>query len=143
MSENLPDNNQPAQPVYPAQPAAGMPGVPGTPGMHAAPAYGAVPAKVPGKTLGIAGLILAFLFSIVGLILSVVALAQSRKAGASNVPAVIGIVVGALGTIGWIFGIIVIAGLISSGLDVAQQCRDGAYSVMVAGQEVLCSTVSY
>lgn len=140
MSENLPDNNQPAQPFYPSQPTPGMAGVPG---MHAAPAYGAAPAKVPGKTLGIVGLILAFLFSILGLILSIVAFAQSRKAGASNVPAVIGIVVGALGTIGWIFGIIAIVGLISTSLDVAQQCLDGAYSVTVAGQEVLCSTVNY
>ncbi|QIK64256.1 DUF4190 domain-containing protein [Leucobacter viscericola] len=140
MSENLPDNNQPvqpAQPVPPAQPAPAAPGVP------AAPAYNAAPAAVPGKTLGIVGLILAFIMPLIGLILSIVAMVQSRKAGAKNIPALIGIIVGAIATIGWIIAIIAIIGLASAGIDAAQQCLDGATSVMVAGNEVLCSEINY
>ena len=47
------------------------------------PAYPppAAPAEVPGRTLGIVGLVLSFFTAIVGLIVSVIALRQSRKAG--------------------------------------------------------------
>lgn len=60
----------------------------------------------PGKTLGIVGLVLAFFFNLIGLILSVVAFNQSKKAGYKNTPAKIGIIVGAiitgLAVLGWI-----------------------------------------
>lgn len=49
-------------------------------------------APVPGKTLGIVALILAFFVQIVGLILGIVALVQSRRAGVKNTPAVWAIV---------------------------------------------------
>jgi hypothetical protein len=42
---------------------------------------------VPGKTLGIVGLVLAFVMPLLGLILSIVAKVQSRGAGAKNTPA--------------------------------------------------------
>ncbi|UWX97584.1 hypothetical protein N2K95_02545 [Arthrobacter zhaoxinii] len=67
------------------------------------PAYGQggypQPQVNPGQAMGIAGLITSFFFSVVGLVLSIVGLNQSRKAGMGNTPAVIGIIVGGLGTL--------------------------------------------
>ncbi|MBF4635370.1 hypothetical protein ITJ38_13225 [Agreia pratensis] len=50
----------------------------------------------PGKTLGIVGLVLAIVFNLIGLIISIVALQQSKAAGFKNTPAKIGIIVGAI-----------------------------------------------
>ncbi len=62
----------------------------------------------PGKPLGIVGLILAIFFNLIGLIISAVALSQSRKAGYKNTPALAGIIVGAvLLVLGIIISIIV------------------------------------
>jgi hypothetical protein len=62
--------------------------------------YGAAPpAEDPGKTLGIVGLVLSFFTAIIGLIISIVALRKSKKAGFKNAPALIGIIVGILSTI--------------------------------------------
>jgi hypothetical protein len=60
-----------------------------------APAAASAPAAVPGKTLGIVGLILAFIgpLSLLGLILSIVAKVQSKRAGVKNTPATVGIVI--------------------------------------------------
>ncbi len=57
-------------------------------------AYNQAPAPVPGKTLGIVALIVAFFANLIGLILGIVALSQSRKAGVQNLPAVWAIIVG-------------------------------------------------
>lgn len=63
----------------------------------------------PGKTLGIVGLVLAFFFNVIGLILSIIAFNQSKTAGYKNTPATIGIIVGAiitgLAVLGWIAAI--------------------------------------
>lgn len=78
-----------------------------------------VPAPAPapvsdGRTLGIVGLILAIFFSLIGLIVSIVALNQSKKAGVSNGPAVAGIVIGIIGlVVGLIVAITTIAGIVS------------------------------
>ncbi|SDY87401.1 hypothetical protein [Herbiconiux ginsengi] len=62
----------------------------------------------PGKTLGIVGLILAIFFNLIGLIVSAIALSQSKKAGFKNTPALAGVIVGAvLLVIGIIVSIIV------------------------------------
>jgi len=61
-----------------------------------------VPAAAPvsdGKTLGIVGLVLAFLFSIAGLIVSIIARGQSKRAGVSNTPATAGIIISIIGII--------------------------------------------
>lgn len=50
----------------------------------------------PGKTLGIVGLVLAIILPLVGLIISIVASSQSKKAGYSNGIAKAGIIVGAI-----------------------------------------------
>ncbi|MEH0109939.1 DUF4190 domain-containing protein [Tersicoccus sp. MR15.9] len=73
--------------------------------------YGQPPVarRNPGMTIGIVGLVLSALsllifgfLSIPGLILSVIGLQQSRRAGMRNVPAIIGTVVGAIALILWI-----------------------------------------
>ena len=51
------------------------------------------PAPAPdGKTLGIGGLVLAFLLPLAGLIVSIIASGQSKKAGVPNGPAKAGII---------------------------------------------------
>jgi hypothetical protein len=52
------------------------------------------PADYPGKTLGIVGLVLAILAPVVGIILSAIALSQSKNAGYPNKLAKIGLIVG-------------------------------------------------
>ena len=62
--------------------------------------YQAVPpqpaAQDPGRTLGIVGLILAFFYSLIGMIISIVAYRQSAQAGYKNNIALAGIIVGAV-----------------------------------------------
>jgi hypothetical protein len=75
-----------------------------------APAPAAAPGD--GKTLGIVGLVLAFVFALAGLIVSVVASRQSKAAGVPNTPAKVGIVLSIIFLIGqiiWLIAIIVIA----------------------------------
>ena len=79
------------------------------------------PAVVPGKTLGIVALILAFIASPIGFILGLVAKSQSKKAGAKNTPATVAIVLGLIFTIGYI----IVFGSIAAGLGaLASQCAD-------------------
>ncbi|MCC9206400.1 DUF4190 domain-containing protein [Arthrobacter sp. zg-Y769] len=68
----------------------------------------------PGQAMGIAGLITSFLVAVVGLVLSIVGLNQSRNAGMTNVPAVIGIIVGAVGTLFWLlFFVLLLIGIVA------------------------------
>ncbi|WP_378148313.1 septum formation family protein [Cnuibacter sp. UC19_7] len=95
-------------PGYPGNGGPGYPGGPGQPPQN--------PGDFPGKTLGIVGLIVAIFANVVGLIISIIARNQSKRAGYKNGPATAGIVVGAvltgIGVIVAIFSIIavVIAG---------------------------------
>jgi uncharacterized membrane protein len=77
----------------------------------------------PGKTLGIVGLVLAIFFNLIGLIVSAVALNQSKKAGFKNTPALVGVIVGA---------VLLVIGIILSitffGLIVAAINSGGSYS---------------
>lgn len=72
------------------------------------PGYGqqqpVAPAEDPGKTLGIVGLILAFLASLVGLIISIIAFRKSKAAGHKNTLALAGIIVGAVVTLVYVVG---------------------------------------
>lgn len=96
---------------------------------EASPASAPVPAPAgtdyPGKTLGIVGLILAFVFTIVGLIVSIIANGQSKAAGYKNGPAKAGIIVSivliALGIIGGIVFAVAGASLFGG---LAQVCND-------------------
>ncbi|WP_344801268.1 hypothetical protein [Microlunatus ginsengisoli] len=75
----------------------------------------------PGRTLGIVGLILSPFVGLVGLILSLVALRRSKRAGFGNVPAMIGAIVGGLATLGVLVAIVVGGLAIGSAVDA---CRD-------------------
>jgi hypothetical protein len=57
------------------------------------------PADFPGKTLGIVGLVLAIVAPVVGVIVSAIALNQSKKAGFENKLAKIGLIVGIVLTV--------------------------------------------
>ncbi|MFB2580791.1 hypothetical protein ACEXQD_06040 [Herbiconiux sp. P15] len=50
----------------------------------------------PGKTLGIVGLVVAIIANLIGLIISAIALSQSKKAGYKNTPALAGVIIGAV-----------------------------------------------
>lgn len=56
-----------------------------------APAPGPAPVA-DGKTLGIVGLVLAFLIPIAGLIVSIIARNQSKAVGVENTPAKVGLI---------------------------------------------------
>jgi hypothetical protein len=75
----------------------------------------------PGKTLGIVGLILSFFTTIIGLIISAVALSQSKKAGFKNTPALVGVIIGSIGVVvGIIIAIVAIVTLVAVGNQCAQ-----------------------
>ncbi len=98
-----------------------------------------VPAGVnyPGKMLGIAGLIAAFPFGLIGLILSIVAFVQSRKAGYQNVPAIVGIVVGAVTLLVFTAVVIVVGVMLAS---IIGQCAElGPGTHYVGGAKYTCS----
>lgn len=82
-----------------------------------------VRAATPGKTLGIIGFVLSLLgpLTFVGLVLSIIATVQSRKAKTKNGIALAGIIIGALGTV--IAILLIIAG-IASAAAIAQQCAE-------------------
>ena len=108
---NVPSDHTPP-PAYPTAPPAAPAGtVPGAP--------------IPGKTLGIVALIVAFFANIIGLILGIVALVQSRKAGYKNTPAVWAIIVGAVLAVVGVILVIVLVGVFAAGAgELLQQCAD-------------------
>ncbi|MCK9794335.1 hypothetical protein M1843_11320 [Isoptericola sp. 4D.3] len=70
-----------AQPGYdqPGYPQAGYPQAP-----YPAPGYPAYAPEPPGKTMGIVGFILAFVISPAGIVVSAMALSESKKVGYPN-----------------------------------------------------------
>lgn len=108
---NAPADHTPPAPTYPSAPPAPAGAAPGAP--------------VPGKTFGIVALIVAFFANIIGLILGIVALVQSRKAGHKNTPAVWAIIVGAVLTVVGIIVAIVLVSIFAAGAaDLLRQCAD-------------------
>jgi hypothetical protein len=110
---------------------------------NAAPAapQPAAPAENPGKTLGIVGLILAFFFQLPALIVSIIGLNKSKKAGFKNGPALAGIILSIVFGIGWIIGtIVLVAGLATIGADpegfLCDQVGTGTYEV--EGETIVC-----
>jgi len=109
---------------------------PGVPPQQPAAPYSPQPVN-PGQTLGVVGLVLDFIVLPVGLILSIVALSKSKKAGMTNGVAVAGIVVGA---IFMVFAIIGIAFAVVGATALAQQCQELGPGVhYVNGVTVTCS----
>jgi preprotein translocase subunit SecG len=70
-----------------------------------APAPGPAPVS-DGKTLGIVGLVLAFVFSLAGLIVSIIASNQSKAAGVPNTPAKVGIILSIIFLVLTVIGVI-------------------------------------
>ena len=83
------------------------------------PVY-AAPAVVPGKTLGIVGLIVDFFIPVLGLILSIVAKVQSNRVSAKNTPATVGIVLGIVFIVVYVIIVIALIAL------TAAACTSGA-----------------
>ncbi len=99
------------------------------------------PRENPGRTLGITGLILAFIpfLNPIGLILSIVALVKSRRAGMGNGLAVAGIIVGALATIILVLVIVLLATVAPFIDDIAELCEQtGPGPQVYRGQEIQC-----
>jgi len=78
-------------------------------------------ADYPGRTLGIIGLVLVFVFTLVGFILSLVANSQSKRAGYKNTPAKVGVILGAIFLAFWVIGAIVFGVVIGN---VIAQCAE-------------------
>ncbi|GAA1934332.1 hypothetical protein GCM10009775_27830 [Microbacterium aoyamense] len=138
-----------APPAY-APPAAAAPA-------YEAPAYAAAPpaaygapatATVPGRTMGIVAFILSFFVQLVALILGIVALVQSRKAGHKNGFALAAIIISAvLLVVGTIILIFVIIGLtaaagIATEVYTACQAVDFSGVVTVQGVQVDCTSIN-
>ena len=83
----------------------------------------------PGKTMGIVGLVLAFVASVIGLIVSAIAYNKSKKAGFKNTPALVGIIIGALSTLITLIVIIVSIAGISALASQCQQLGPGEHNV--------------
>ena len=145
----------PQSPDVPPPPSAYNSAPP--PAYDAAPSYSSAPPApygtpasptVPGRTLGIVALIVAIFFNVIGLILGIVALVQSRKAGHKNGFAVAAIIVGAVLTVlGIIIAIAVFTTLAAAtgyAAEVLQACQavDFTGTVTVQGLTVDCSTIS-
>ncbi|SDQ21878.1 DUF4190 domain-containing protein [Microbacterium sp. cf332] len=103
-------------------------------------------APVPGKTLGIIAFILALVpvgLQLIGLILGIVALVQSKKAGRKNGLALAAIIISSILLVLTIVGVIVLFTVIGGvSNDIYQACIvEGADTVTVWGQTQSCSSV--
>jgi hypothetical protein len=139
MSEQYPSSPQPS-----GQQPSGQPPYPGAPQYSNSPQYSGGAASngpVPGKTLGIVGFVLAFLASPIGLIVSIVAMVQSRKAGVKNGFALAGIIIGIIGTIVIIASIIALVALGAAGIGyLTEMCAElGPGEHLVDGVTYTCS----
>ncbi|CAN7231016.1 DUF4190 domain-containing protein [Microbacterium sp. LjRoot45] len=133
------DPQNPQQP-----PAYETPAYPAAP--PAAPAYNAggpavAPAgPVPGKTMGIIAFVLSFFFQLLALILGIVALVQSRKAGRSNGFALAAIIIS---VVLMIVGAILFFAFLLPTFSAAATCAaDPSAVVTLWGVEVPCSQVT-
>ena len=90
----------------------------------------------PGKTLGIIGLVLSFFTTIIGLVVSIIALRQSKKAGFKNTPALVGIIIGIITTV---IAIILAIVMIVAAMALVSQCGQlGSGVHVVNGVTITC-----
>ncbi len=128
-----PQYGAPQAPQAP-QYGAGAPQAPYTPG-----GVPGAPAQDPGKTLGIVGLVLSIIgcTSLIGLILSIVALNKSKKAGYKNGIALAGIIVGAV-----LLVVSIVVGIVAGigAMELIEKCAElGAGTHYVDGITYTCS----
>lgn len=121
----------PQAPAYTAPAYAAAPAYPGGPGVPAGP--------VPGKTLGIVAFVVSFFAALIGLILGIIALVQSKKAGRGNGFAVAAIIIGAVATI---VSAIFFFALVLPSITAATTClNDPTAIVTVWGVDISCTQV--
>lgn len=98
------------------------------------------PAENPGKVLGIVGFVVSFFISLAGLIISIVAMMKSKKAGQSNGFALAGIIIGALGVVGTIIVIIAVTALTGAAVgSIVEFCNaNGSGQFVVDGTTYNC-----
>lgn len=146
MSDNLPPMNDPASNP---QGASNQP--PAAPIPPQAPAPQSKGLAITALVLGIVGVIFALipLLNWIGIILGAVAVILGIIGAVKKQPkglAITGIILGALAIIiGVIMLIVFVAAVATLGggaLDAVEACANGATSVTIAGQEVLCSDVN-
>ncbi len=94
-------------------------------------------AAAPGQGLAVAGLVLAFVLAPLGLILSIVAAVRLGKAGAPRGLAIAGIAVGAVITVIWIIGIIVLVSVFANLFSMCADLGPGVWQV--GGVTYTCS----
>ena len=118
--QQQPYGQQPDPAGYGQQQQAGYPGYGQAPypsyGQQAYPGY-AQPGSAqvnPGQSMGLAALITSFFVPVVGLVLGIIGLKQSRKVGMSNGMAVAGIVIGSVFTVFIVLYFIVIIAFVAS-----------------------------
>ena len=138
---NQPPPNQPPPNQPPGQPAGSYYQQPEQPpGQPAGTYYQQPVAEDPGKTLGIVGLVGAFILPLVGMIISIVGLRRSKQAGFKNTPALIGIILGALFTVVYIIVFIAVFALAGAAAsNFAEVCRQlGPGEHVVGGVTYTC-----
>jgi hypothetical protein len=139
----------PQSPDVPPPPSAYNAAPP--PAYDAAPTYSAAPpapygvpanAPVPGKTLGIVAFILSFFVQLIALILGIVALVQSKKAGYKNGWAVAAIIISSvLLVVGIIVGIALIGVAVAGAAEYARLCAEygsGVHEINGVNIELTC-----
>lgn len=88
------------------------------------------PTSYPGRTLGIVGLILAFVVSLAGIVVNAVALHESKLAGYRNSYALAGLIVSIVFTALKVVGIIVGLAILFAVLASCGGWTDGAHLVL-------------
>lgn len=106
--------------------------------------YGQAPVQDPGKTMAIVSIILPFVgFSLVGLILAIVAKVKSKKAGFNNTLALVSIIVNAVIILASIIATIVaIVFFVNFAQEISDACSNGQPSVTIGDQVVACPSVT-
>lgn len=94
----------------------------------------------PGKDLGIAGLIVSFLFAPIGIILSAMSLSKSNKVRHENTPALVGLILGVIFTIFWCS---IIVFIVLSFSDLHQRCEQLGPGVHQDGDSTITCGNSY
>lgn len=99
-------------------------------------AGGGPTAEDPGRTLGIVGLVLAFVASVIGLVISIIARRKSSRAGYKNGLALAGIIVGIITTL---ITIGIITATVYGIMHVSSQCKTlGSGTHQVNGVTYTC-----
>ncbi|WJL95258.1 DUF4190 domain-containing protein [Microbacterium sp. ET2] len=129
----------------PQNPSAVPPSAPQNPPAYSSappPAYNSQPAPgapVPGKTLGIVAFVLSFFAQLIALILGIVALVQSRKAGVKNGWALAAIIISAvLMVIGIIVGILVVTAIVGGLAAACAELGPGVHT-LEGGGTITCN----